>query len=271
MGQWTPFIIVILFILSMFPLVLFDRSQLKQVCNLVATSFSTANNKTRVIQLFRSFFEKKIENTYVNNKHDNISRNLNRVPRYLTHSLGNKLFKTYIIINLSHTVILIAELIFGLISLGLRMDSSNWPSVESKIFPCRVICLLNIGSLGQENLYIFQCTLSYQYTIVHILVCLLFYILLMIFFNIIYLIISIYIYKNQSRRSRECAYYFNFQTSNQFVSTQANDFIDYMNVNGYYVFIILQKNLTIEDFEKFHELLFEITHNTIQEEMSVNN
>ncbi len=136
----------------MFPLVLFDRSQLKQICNLVIISFPTANHKIGAIRLFRAFFEKIIENISEN---DNVSRDMNLTPRYSTHSLGKKLFKTYIISNLLHTTILTTELIFGFVSFGLKIDPSNWPSVESNVFPYRVLCLLNIGTLGQENLDIF--------------------------------------------------------------------------------------------------------------------
>ncbi len=74
----------------MFPLVLFDRSQLKQTCNCVLTSFPTANHKIRVIRLFRSFFEKIIENISGNDK---ASRDMNPTPRYLTHSLGKNYLK----------------------------------------------------------------------------------------------------------------------------------------------------------------------------------
>lgn len=238
MGQWIPFTVAILLVFSMFPIVLFDRSQLKQVCNLVIASFSTANDKTRVIRLLRSFFEKKIENTHVNCEHGNVSRDMQSTTHYLTHSLGKKLFTTYIIINFFHTTILMAGLFFGLISLGLRMDSA---SIESKIFPHRVLCLLNIGSLGQENVDILQCTLSYQYTILHLLLYLVFYMVLIIFLNIIYLSISIYIYLNKSSRRREWNRYFDSQTSNRFNVTQAEHFIDYMNVDGYYIFIIFKK------------------------------
>lgn len=152
-------------------LVLFDCSQLKQICNLAIRSFPKSNHKIRVVRLFRAFFEKTIRNI---SARDNASRDVNLTPHYLTHSLGNKLFKTYIISNLLYTIILITGLILSFVNLGLRIDPSNWPSIESNAFPYRVLCLLNMGSLGQENLDIFQCTLSYQYTIVHTFTYLLF-------------------------------------------------------------------------------------------------
>jgi len=214
----------------MFPLVLLDRSQLKQTCNCVITSFPTANHKIRVIRLFRSFLEKIIESISGNDK---ASRDMNPTPRYLTHSLGKKLFKTYIISNLLHTTILTTEVILGFASLSLKMDPLNWPSVDSNVFPYRVLCLLNIGSLGQENLDIFQCTLPYQYTIIHILVYLLFYMIMMIFFNIIHLIISLYVYWNKSYRRSEWIHYFDSQISNQFDNTHVRHFIDYMDIDGY--------------------------------------
>jgi hypothetical protein len=65
----------------MFPLILFDRSQLKQTCNFVITSFPTANDKIRVIRLLRTFFEKTIEDMSLHDKHGNASRDMEQAPR----------------------------------------------------------------------------------------------------------------------------------------------------------------------------------------------
>jgi hypothetical protein len=164
---------------------------------------------------------------------------------------------------LLHTIILIAELILGFFSLGLRIDPSNWTSVESNIFPYRILCLINIGYLGQENLEIFQCTLLYQYTIVHMVI--------MIFFNIIYLVRCLYIYKNKTSRRREWIRYFDSQISTRFDMAQARHVVEYMSIDGYYVFTILQKNLIFEDFQKFFELFIGITLEEVHEQINIEN
>jgi hypothetical protein len=42
-----------------------------------------------------------------------------------------------------------------------------------------------------------------------------------------------------------------------------------MNVDGYYFFTILQKNLVFEDFQKFFELFMETTFNERHQQINI--
>lgn len=98
-----------------------------------------------------------------------------------------------------------------------------------------------------------------------------FFMIMIIFFNIIHLIRSLYVYWNKSSRRSEWIRYFDFQNSNQLDNTQIRHFIDYMDDDGYYVFIILQKNLTFEDFQEFFELFTGITFNEVHQQINIEN
>ena len=243
----------------MIPLLVFDHSRLTKIFNIIKSPHDVEKIEMTTIRLLRSHFEKATSYISISNQLTSVSRNNDSKPRYVTYSFGRSLFKTYIMTNTIHTIIQIIQIIILSIFLDFKIDLTSSFSIESGILPYRVICILFSHNIGEQNIDIYQCTLPLQYRIGRMFTILIIYMIVITFCNVICLLRSLFSLISTSYRQKIWLPYCNAQSIIHLDDIQAKGFIDYIDGDGHYIFIILRKQMNVTHFQQFFELFCEIT------------
>lgn len=165
---------------------------------------------------------------------------------------GNKLFVSIIFVNISHIILLVIMEIFLLMFLQISIGKTGLVFMESKVFPRFVFCRVPEENIGFLNTMTYNCAIPSNVLVERLICTIVLWILMAFVWNII--CISHILYK--ARKTCRQLTWKLYSLAIGMEDEEHNEFINYMSLNGHLALLILQSNLTADDFSSFYAAIF---------------